>query len=594
MQSQSINEQSQLVEDLSSLRLHPSPAVYLPLELIHRIYDSCDKHTLKSVRLTCRDWNHAIIPLLFDRVFISAREKDLEIFHNITTCEHLAANIKELHLDAAVACPGMSKELYMLNLIGQFQRVFDRFPLSSTPMEVVRLQAMGYRISFNFSEKPNAEGCRRRVVFRAVKDGEPMKGKHDRFREVIQESHAAYLGMAKADQEVLRNETGLMSKLQFGVKSLVRLQSVIVDDGLWERHPKEMYTTFDPGLWYGCGSGPPAARVRNPMLLHPTPYVPNASLVANLIKAVADALAVSPRPLRCFCSPIDCRPLNSWLRTDSVSALEYLELNIKHQNWDDLIKPDVPDSIPGLLSRNQTSLRQLRLEPEGYYHIHQADSRPSAMRSINAYDFHTIFKKGLHMPNLVTLSLGTLAVRAYKLIDLLRLHCPKLKDLTIGHIILKHGSWPGLLTMLKGLKLDHFHMSIKATYWAWANCAGRKVTDSGASKEPSCTETDYGFDLPAMTDYVLGAAIHPCFHEYVLKGSPREYHQKVMSAVVRCWPARMSKSVVDDYHAAVGVIEMPLESRLNLDWDRMGLTSLLPPPRDPPVQTIKNFMLHNT
>lgn len=598
MQSQSISEQSQLVEEVSQLQLSPSRAVYLPSELIHKIYESCDKKTLKSVRLTCRDWNHAVIPLLFDRVFVSARKQDLEIFHNITACEHLAANIKELRIDATGALLGMSEGLYMLNLIGQLSRVFDRLPLAlaeNEPMKVIRLQTRGYQIVFSFTEVPQLSGCRRRADFRAFKDGEDMEGAPDRFKEVVRESHAAYLAMAEVEEEVLRSETGLMSKLQLGVKSLIRLQSVIIDDGIWERHPKEMYATFDPGLWYGYGSGPPAARVRTPMHLHPSPDMPNGTLAANIIKAVAGALAVSPRPLKCFCSPIDCRPLDSSLATESLSALEYLELNINHQNWNASTTPAVPGSIPGLLSRNQASIRQLRLEPEGYYHHQQGESPSSNLKRIKAYAFYKIFKRGLHMPNLVTLSLGTLALRAYKLIDLLRLHCPKLKDLAIGRISIKYGNWPGLLTMFKGLKLDQFRMSIDATYWQWANgFAGPQETISGASQDPCCTGMDPALDVPALTDYVLEAAVHPCYQEYVWEQSPREYHRKVMAAVVCCWPESMRKSVIEDYHAAIGTISVPLESRLNLDWDGMGLTSLLPSPCDSPVQTIKSFMLQNT
>ena len=607
MQLPSISEQSQLVEESSPppadhdnarLQLSPSRAVYLPSELIRKIYKFCDKKTLKSVRLTCKDWDHAVIPLLFDRVFISAREQDLEVFYNITGCEHLAANIKELHIDAAVASLDMSEDLYRLNLLGQFSRVFNRLPLSSAdnePMEVIRLQTLGYRIFFNFGKTREPWGWRRRVTYRAFKDGEAMDGTLDRFQEVIRESHATYLAMARAEEEVLRSETGPMSKLQSGVKSLIRLQSVIVDDGLWERHPKEMFATFDPGLWYGYGCGPPAARARNPMRLHPSPYTPDGTLAANLIEAVADALAASPRPLKCYRSPIDCRPLDSWLLTDSFSALEYLELNIKYQNWDASTTPAVTESIPSLLLRNHASLRQLTLEPEGYCHIHQADPRLSAMKSVRAYAFHEIFKKGLHMPNLVTLSLGTLALRAYKVIDLLRLHCPKLKNLTIGCIDLKYGNWPGLLTLFKGLKLDQFHMSINATYWHWANdVPGPQEMDSGASQDPCCTGMDPSLDVPAMIDYVLGAAIHPCYQDYIWNRSPREYHRKVMSAVVCCWPESMRKSVIEDYHAAIGTITVPLESRLDIDWERMGLTSLLPSPRDSPVQTIRDFMLQNT
>ncbi|MDI1487150.1 MAG: hypothetical protein OHK93_006418 [Ramalina farinacea] len=598
MQSQSISEPSQLVEEVSQLQLSPSLAVYLPSELMHKIYESCDKNTLKSVRLTCRDWNHAVIPLLFDRVFISARKQDLEVFHNITACEHLAANIKELHIDATRAFLDMSEELYMANLLAQFTRVFDRLARSvadSEPMNVIRLQTKGYRIVFSFTEVPMPLGCRRTADFRAYKDSDDIEETHDCFLEVIRESHATYLAMAEAEEEVLHSETGLMSKLQSGVKRLTRLQSVIVDDGIWERHPEEMFATFDPGLWYGYGCGPPAARVRHPMRLHPSPSVPNGTLAANIIKAVADALAVSPRPLKRFCSPIDCRPLDSWLLTDSFSALEYLELNIKYQNSDASTVPVANGSIPGLLSRTQTSLRQLRLEPGGYYHYQQGGSPSSNRKRIKAYAFKNIFKEGLHMPSLVTLSLGTLALRAYKLIGLLRHHCPKLKDLAIGHISLKYGNWPGLLTMFKELQLDHFRLSINATYWLCVNgFVESQVTGSGALQDPSCTGMDPILNVPALTDYVLGAAIHPCYQEYVSKRSPREYHRKVMSAVVCCWPESMQESVVADYHATIGTITVPLESRLNLDWDGMGLTSLLPSPHDSPVQTIKSFMLQNT
>lgn len=608
MQSQSTSDELQLVKEFSlppadhdnpQFQLSPCRAVYLPSELIQDIHKSCDKKTLKSVRLTCRDWNHAVIPLLFDRVFISAREKDLKVFHSITECEHLAANIKELHIDATGASASMDEGNYAVKLVDQLAHLLSRLPLSapdSEPLRVIRLRTMEYRILFNITKIAEPSDCRSRVEFRAVKDSEDMEETLDGFKEVVRESHAAYLAMAETEEELLRSKTGLMSKLQLAVKRLIRLESVIIDDGIWKMHPQEKFPTFDPGLWYDYGFGPPAARVRNPMQLQPSPYIPNGTLAASLFEVVAGALAVSPRPLRCIRissnqnagfmpSPIRCRPLDSWLSTDSCSALEYLELNIQHQDWGTSTTPTMPGRISSLLRRNQSSLRRTRLELGGYFHYRTGEPP----RMINPYPFQSIFKKGLHMPNLVALSLGAIALSAYELIDLLRLHCPKLRELAIGDMHLTYGNWPGLLAMFKGLKLDRFHMSKDAAYWQRPNgFCGSHETKSGVYEKGPCP------NISEVIHYVLGGAIYPHYQEYLWKGNLREYHRHVMSAIVCCWPESMRKSVIDDYHAAIGTIQVPLESRLNLDWDAMSLTSLLSSPAVPPGHTIKRFMLQNT
>ena len=58
--------------------------VYLPPELKVAVLAQLDKRDLRTVRLVSREWSALATSPLFDRVYISCRAPDLEVFKNIT------------------------------------------------------------------------------------------------------------------------------------------------------------------------------------------------------------------------------------------------------------------------------------------------------------------------------------------------------------------------------------------------------------------------------------------------------------------------------------------------------------------------------
>ena len=53
--------------------------MYLPLEFQSLLFQNLTKAELKAARLVCKSWDQAVIPVLFDEVFVAARYSDLEI-----------------------------------------------------------------------------------------------------------------------------------------------------------------------------------------------------------------------------------------------------------------------------------------------------------------------------------------------------------------------------------------------------------------------------------------------------------------------------------------------------------------------------------
>ena len=68
----------------------------LPTEILLMICQFSTKQDLKSIRLSCKCLCHLATGLLFDRVFISPFNMDLEAFREITQRPHLCRSVKTL------------------------------------------------------------------------------------------------------------------------------------------------------------------------------------------------------------------------------------------------------------------------------------------------------------------------------------------------------------------------------------------------------------------------------------------------------------------------------------------------------------------
>ena len=89
----------------------------LPDELVFRILGFLEKHELKIVRLGCKTWCHYASEYLFDKLYISPREENINVFESITQHPQLARCVKELEYDVTLFSSNMSESHYFRRLV---------------------------------------------------------------------------------------------------------------------------------------------------------------------------------------------------------------------------------------------------------------------------------------------------------------------------------------------------------------------------------------------------------------------------------------------------------------------------------------------
>ena len=89
------------LDESSEFEPSPSSSLFLPFEIKDTVVQFLFKSDLKTLRHVNRQWSTAATPLLFDRVYASLRDKDLEVFREITTHPVLRHSIKEFICDAS-------------------------------------------------------------------------------------------------------------------------------------------------------------------------------------------------------------------------------------------------------------------------------------------------------------------------------------------------------------------------------------------------------------------------------------------------------------------------------------------------------------
>lgn len=102
----------------------PRKTAFLPPELMLAIFECMVKHELKKVRMVSREWSTFATPLLFDRVYISPREVDLTVFHNITQHPGLGPVVREIIYDTSRFQQRMSQRDYFDRLCHDLNHCF--------------------------------------------------------------------------------------------------------------------------------------------------------------------------------------------------------------------------------------------------------------------------------------------------------------------------------------------------------------------------------------------------------------------------------------------------------------------------------------
>ncbi len=267
---------------------------YLPAEIKSLVADFLIKSDLKNVRLVSRDWSAPATPSLFDRVFVSPYDKDLQIFANITHDPILASSIKELICDTSTI-PELSYEEYFYQLRREVSSITwrpeKRFPFRSSSRRINRF--------VNGITQDESE------------PGE-LLSKYGR-EQLIENGYRFWRELSAEENEHWGSALygTYYTTLCAGLRRLPNLQAVKMDDDMWDRN--RMHTSLKMSLRYPLDalnpyhalgvieSGSPLSRGWNPWHLRPKRLEHDPELLASRhISQVTQALAVTKRQVKRF------------------------------------------------------------------------------------------------------------------------------------------------------------------------------------------------------------------------------------------------------------------------------------------------------
>ena len=206
--------------DIADKELSPQQtgSLYLPPELKGLVARCLRKSELKKLRLVSRQWHVMATPLLFDRVYVSPREKDLQTFSNITKHPVLSRSIKAMICDIS-EIPEYSYEEYFHFLC--YEKRAMAFDLSKKHPFKGPYPALGRFLN---------------AVIRGTISQPKMFSRFGNYK-FIREGFQIWRQLAAEESQYLENsEHGrFFHELYSGLSRLPNLQSVNIGDDLWDR-----------------------------------------------------------------------------------------------------------------------------------------------------------------------------------------------------------------------------------------------------------------------------------------------------------------------------------------------------------------------
>ena len=259
MDSQSTRS-SRRVRGLAPQSYVPPPKpVFLPPELKVDVLARVDKRDLKSVRLVSKEWNALATGPLFDRVYFSCREKDLEVWENVTRHPVIGGVVKEVIYDGSLFKDDLTISDY-------FWELYHYLPYITLDFRSEPFNSADHEINAFVEDYKN----------KAIR-GIFNRHKGDAF---ILEGYRNHQKYAEFERRGLKNGM-FLSKICGGLRCLDNLRSVILSDNVWQYdfQKHKWYGSVKSNTLHGPGSGSPLVRSWNP--LHLRPFVWNCDEIKD-------------------------------------------------------------------------------------------------------------------------------------------------------------------------------------------------------------------------------------------------------------------------------------------------------------------------
>ena len=468
-------------------------AVYLPPELRVAVLAQLEKRDLKAVRLVSKEWNALATRPLFDKVYISGRVKDMEVFKNITRHPVISAGIKELVYDGSLFIKDIDFEDYFEKISDELtvfvHQVQPDTTFGSADVQIKKFLKYCKRQSVSFSKLYKAHG----------KDTFLVEG-YRKYRDCsASECHSIESGL-------------LFHDLCLGLGYLKNLRSVVLSHNFWDDslYDNEYFRTPDSGKSYGTLSGPPLCRIWNPFHLHPIAWrmLPNVDdgtsrfsahfhILTRALRATDNGitslqfldgyLGGGLPPQLWIGSKMTCTDF--WHLGTTYSSLRCLDIHIITNKFE----PRAALTILAELLAQTRGLRRLSLElmPDAY-----------PLHVSNKYRYDEIFPLTGGWPKLTELSLSGVAIGGWDLLKLI-LGRARLEQLRLSDIDLLDGTWEGVI---EGMRRVSRLTEVKL-YHRLTHCGG---TGFGPC-DPKRNDWRFRWNfLHKVESYVVYGGRHPC------------------------------------------------------------------------------------
>ena len=490
--------------------------MYLPLEVIILVHGYLGKRDLKASRLVSKDWSFYASSFLFDRIFISPRKVDLEVFNAITQHPTLSKYIKKLKYDGTRFCPDLSAEEYNKKLWSQL-----RYKLNIATIQPEILVS-----------NPRLHECLNLLPPElADSDVDKLLVKCSIFKYLV-EGYLKYKDLGSYERNCLANGDFYQSLFD-GLIQLTGLESVEIH-GSWSNWCLKKERIFHT-LHVIDGIGSPLFRSWNPFHVYPdswnwdsSPYMhsePNGSIEFRLLTC---ALSQTQKHVRTFTTgrhssrgiashvfdtKIGMTPVLLEHTLNAYRGLKKLSLSFAAycDETPSLLYPDI-HGLQALLEA-APMLNHLKLElPEDW------GGEPPTLQS-----YEQVFPQHSEWIYLKFFELGRISVTAKNLQQLLSVQMPNLQMLDVSAMSLVDGTWVEMIEwMSRSLDLSFF--AVNDNSWL-LNQDGSNFLDPTIKREGMSASTFVG----NVMEYVVYGGRHPCLCKDQPDSASLEYLSRLSS-----------------------------------------------------------------
>ena len=276
----------------------------LPLELLLMTFKKLDKKDLKAVRLVSPLWRDLVTELLFDQIYISHRQKDIDVFNDWTANERCSAFVKRLIYDASFLDPRMKLSDYAEHLWEQLEQIDPLRPeVRDYKYCDPKIQELFY---YFWGQKKLNKREQKATLAELFESGRfrrdhghwlhLRKSNRARIRgfDIVKEGFAEYQKQAGMEREHSNRCPQLAIHINRGLDRLPRLRSVT----FWEHsHAKwflrEQFDPLNPKPFYL--NGPPFTRSWNPLYVLPRYSLHELDYSGKYDRGVATSLGLCRR-----------------------------------------------------------------------------------------------------------------------------------------------------------------------------------------------------------------------------------------------------------------------------------------------------------